>query len=109
MLAVVHDVFNTLDLTDDDLRHLARGLSRLMKAYHAVGLYSFNLNFFTGTRNDDFARFHVLFSPGTYFNATLGTPDATALRPLFNETVCMAFPEEIHQHLKGAFAIPDTP
>ncbi|MBW2131576.1 MAG: hypothetical protein JRG88_03425 [Deltaproteobacteria bacterium] len=79
-----------------------------MKAYDAMGLYSFNMNFFTGARNDDFARFHILFSPRTYFNAALGTPDAAALRTLFNETVCMAFPEAIHQHLKGAFSISNT-
>ncbi|MBW1777024.1 MAG: hypothetical protein JRI83_01430 [Deltaproteobacteria bacterium] len=108
VLAVVHDVSHTLDLTDNDLRHLARGLTRLMKAYDAMGLYSFNMNFFTGARNDDFARFHILFSPRTYFNAALGTPDAAALRTLFNETVCMAFPEAIHQHLKGAFSISNT-
>ncbi len=103
VLAVVHDAPSTLDLTDGDLRDLARGLIRLMAGYDAMGLYSFNMNFFTGARSDAHARFHVLFSPRTYFNPALGTPDAAALRSLFNETLCMAFPEEIHQRLKGHF------
>lgn len=104
VLGVVHDVPCTLDLTEADLRHLARGITRLTAAYDAMGIYSFNMNFFTGAKDDAFTRFHILFSPRTYFNPALGTPDAAALRILFNETVCMAFPEEIHQRIKGAFA-----
>ncbi len=106
--AVVHGVPCTLDLTDEDLRHLARGLTRLMKAYDALGIYSFNMNFFTGAPGDAFSRFHLLFSPRTYFNQALGTPDAAALRSLFNETLCMAFPEEIHQKILPYFSAPQA-
>jgi UDPglucose--hexose-1-phosphate uridylyltransferase len=45
----------------------------------------------------------ALFSPRTFFNQSLGTPDIGALRNLFNETLCMAFPEEINTLLKPAF------
>ncbi len=61
------------------------------------------MNFFTGTADDDAARFHLLFSPRTFFNQALGTPDIGALRNLFNETLCMAFPEEINALLKPEF------
>ena len=61
------------------------------------------MNFFTGARDDDHYRFHLLFSPRTFFNQALGTPDIGALRNLFNETLCMAYPEEINGLLKGAF------
>ena len=48
VLAVVDGVNGTLGLTDQDLADIAIGLSRLMKAYDKMGIYSFNMNFFTG-------------------------------------------------------------
>lgn len=104
VLAVVEDASSTLELTDDDLDHIADGLTRVMAAYDKMGIFSFNMNFFTGARGDDFTRFHLLFSPRTFFNQALGTPDIGALRNLFNETLCMAFPEEINTMLKPHFA-----
>ena len=104
VLAVVDDVSSTLELTDEDLDDIAEGLTRLMRAYDKMGIFSFNMNFFTGARGDDFTRFHLLFSPRTFFNQALGTPDIGALRNLFNETLCMAFPEEINAVLKPEFA-----
>ncbi len=103
VLAVVDDVSSTLELTDADLDQIADGLTRLMVAYDKMGIFSFNMNFFTGAPGDDFTRFHLLFSPRTFFNQALGTPDIGALRNLFNETLCMAFPEEINTLLKPEF------
>ena len=103
VLAVVDGVRSTLELTGDDLSDLAKGLTRAMAAYDKMGIYNFNMNFFTGKETDDFARFHLLFSPRTFFNQALGTPDIGALRNLFNETLCMAFPEDINEMLKPEF------
>lgn len=103
VLAIVEGVRSTLELSEDDLADLAKGLTRVMTAYDKMGIYSFNMNFFTGRSEDDFARFHLLFSPRTFFNQALGTPDSGALRNLYNETVCMAFPEAIKDMLKSKF------
>jgi galactose-1-phosphate uridylyltransferase len=103
VLAVVDGAANTLDLTDADLGDLAAGLSRLIAAYEQMGVYSFNMNYFTGANQDESTRFHILFSPRTFFNAALGTPDIGALRNLYNETICMAFPEEIADTLRPEF------
>ena len=103
VLGIVDGVRSTLALTDDDLMDIASGLTRLMAAYDKMGIYSFNMNFFTGAAEDNFYRFHLLFSPRTFFNQALGTPDIGALRNLFNETLCMAFPEEINTLLKPHF------
>ena len=103
VLAVVEDVRCTLDLTGPDLLDLASGLTRVMAEYDKMGIYSFNMNFFTGCKSDDFFRFHLLFSPRTFFSQKLGTPDVGALRNLFNETLCMAYPEEIKELLKPGF------
>lgn len=103
VLAVVENARCTLDLTDPDLLDLATGLVKLMGRYDPMGIYSFNMNFFTGPPTDDHFRFHLVFSPRTFFSQKLGTPDVGALRHLFNESVCMAFPEEINALLKSAF------
>ena len=103
VLAIVDDVSSTMELTDEDFDHIADGLTRLLTAYDKMGIFSFNMNFFTGAAGDDFTRFHLLFSPRTFFNQALGTPDIGALRNLFNETLCMAFPEEINTMLKPEF------
>ena len=103
VLAVVDGCRSTLDLTDADLLDIGTGFTKLMGEYDKMGIYSFNMNFFTATADDDHYRFHLLFSPRTFFNQALGTPDVGALRNLFNETVCMAFPEEINAMLKKGF------
>lgn len=104
VLAVVDGVSNTLDLSEEDLWSLAKGLEKTMRAYDRIGIFSFNMNFFTGAKGDDDTRFHLLFSPRIYYNQALGTPDAGALRTLFNESVCMAYPEDICRRLKPDFA-----
>jgi galactose-1-phosphate uridylyltransferase len=106
VLAVLEGARCTLDLSLQDLQDIALGLSKAMAAYDKMGIYSFNMNFFTGTPTDDHFRFHLLFSPRTFFSQQLGTPDVGALRNLFNETLCMSFPEEINEMLKQGFENP---
>ncbi len=103
VVGIVEGAGSTLDLTPEDLNPLAQGLARAVKAYLRMGIYSFNMNFFCGQKGDDSAGFHLVFSPRTYFNQALGTPDVGALRNLFNETVCMDFPENIAKTLKQDF------
>jgi UDPglucose--hexose-1-phosphate uridylyltransferase len=103
VLAVVESVRCTLELDDQDLLDIATGLAKVMAEYDKIGVYSFNMNFFTGTKHDDHYRFHLLFSPRTFFNQKLGTPDIGALRNLFNETLCMAYPEKINSMLRKGF------
>lgn len=104
VVAVVDDIHCTLELTPDDLADLALGLTRAMAAYDDMGIFSFNMNFFTGAAGDDHYRLHLVFSPRAYFSQALGTPDVGALQQLYREGVCMAFPEEINQRLKPRFS-----
>ncbi|MBF0529878.1 MAG: hypothetical protein HQK55_11535, partial [Deltaproteobacteria bacterium] len=103
VLAVVDGVSHTLDLTDNDLADLALGLTKAMAAYDRMGIYSFNMGYFTGAPGDDHARFHLLFSPRVYFNQSLGSADASSIRHLNHESICLAFPEEINEILKPEF------
>ena len=101
--AVVEGIRSTLELTDDDLHDLATGLVKLMAAYDRMGIYNFNMSFFSGAAEDAHARLHLLFSPRIYFNPVIGTPDVPALGRMFGESVCMGFPEEINGLLKVEF------
>lgn len=103
VVAIVSDTSSTLDLNTDDLMDISNGLVNVMRAYDKMGIYSFNMNFFPGKSGDDFTRFHLVFSPRTFFNQSLGATDIGALRNLFNETLCMAFPEEINRMVKAEF------
>ena len=103
VVAVVDGTRTTLDLLDDDLTDLAYGLNNLMAAYDKMGIYNFNISFFPGAAGNNFTRFHLVFSPRTFFSQALGTPDVAALRNLGNEGICMAFPEDINKMLKKAF------
>jgi galactose-1-phosphate uridylyltransferase len=103
VIAIVDGVQCTLELREKDLYDLAAGLVKLMQAYDRMGIYNFNMSFFPGSQGDDHARFHLIFSPRTYFNPAIGTPDVAALRSIFDESVCMAFPEEINAILKAEF------
>ena len=40
----------------------------------------------------------------TFFNQALGATDVGALRNLYNESICMAYPEEIADMLRPFFA-----
>jgi galactose-1-phosphate uridylyltransferase len=104
VLAIVEGVATTLELTDADLLALGEGLCATMRAYDALGIYGFNMNYFPGKAGDRHARFHLLFSPRTFFNQALGATDVGALRNLYNESICMAYPEEIAERLRPFFA-----
>lgn len=93
--AIVEDARTTLELAEEDLASLADDLACAMAAYDAMGIYSFNMNIFTGADGDDHARVHLVFSPRTFFNQALAATDVGALRNLYNETICMARPEAI--------------
>lgn len=103
VMAVVEGVRSTLELTEQDLHDLAVGLTNAMQAYDRMGIYNFNMNFFSAAAGDDFFRFHLVFSPRTFFNQALGATDVGALRNLYNEGICMAFPEEINAILQSDF------
>ena len=66
VLAVVDGVRSTLEMTPTDVADIADGLTRIMAAYDKMGIYSFNMNLFTGAAGDDFARLPCFFSPRTF-------------------------------------------
>jgi UDPglucose--hexose-1-phosphate uridylyltransferase len=104
--AVIADCRTMLDLSEEDLNAIAKGLTASMAAYDKMGIYNFNVCFFPGAEKDEFARLHMIFSPRIYYNPVLATPDATALRTLYNESICAGFPEEIAVAVREEFKTP---
>jgi galactose-1-phosphate uridylyltransferase len=107
VVAVVEGCRGILDLSAEDVTAIARGLAAAMAAYDKMGIYNFNVCFFPGREKDRFARLHMVFSPRIYYNPILATPDTTALRTLYNESICVGFPEDIVAMIQPEFqAIP---
>ena len=103
VVAVVDDCREMLDLPEADAAGIAQGLAAALAASDRMGIYSFNVCFFPGTAADRFARLHMVFSPRIYYNPILATPDTTALRILYNESICVGFPEEIAAAIRPVF------
>lgn len=103
VVGVVAGCRTMLDLNAQDVNAIARGLVATMAAYDRMGIYSFNVCFFPGRKEDEFARLRLVFSPRIYYNPVLATPDATALRTLYNESICVGFPEEIAAGVRTQF------
>jgi galactose-1-phosphate uridylyltransferase len=107
VVAVVDDCRVILDLSEEDVAAMARGLTAAMAAYDKLGIYNFNVCFFPGAEQDRFARLHMVFSPRIYYNPILAAPDTTALRTLYDESICVGFPENIAATIQPEFqAIP---
>ncbi|MCU0559419.1 MAG: hypothetical protein MUD16_04420 [Desulfobacterales bacterium] len=103
VVGVVAGCRTLLDLSVEDLKAIAQGLAAAMAAYDRMGIYSFNVCFFPGRQEDEFARLRLVFSPRIYYNPVLATPDATALRTLYNESICVGFPEQIAAAVRAEF------
>ncbi|MGE5255171.1 MAG: hypothetical protein ACM3KE_00790 [Hyphomicrobiales bacterium] len=103
VVGVVDDCRAMLDLSEADVAAVAQGLTSAMAAYDKMGIYNFNVCFFPGREQDRFARLHLVFSPRIYYNPVLATPDTTALRTLYNESICVGFPEEIAEKVRKEF------
>jgi galactose-1-phosphate uridylyltransferase len=103
VVAVVQQCRTLLDMTEEDVDGAAQGLTAAMAAYDKMGIYNFNVCFFPGAETDEFARLHMVFSPRIYYNPVLATPDTTALRTLYNESICVGFPEEIAAAIRPEF------
>jgi galactose-1-phosphate uridylyltransferase len=109
VVAVVEECRTMLEMTEDDLQGIAKGLTAAMAAYDKMGIYNFNVCFFPGAEKDEFARLHMVFSPRIYYNPVLATPDTTALRTLYNESICVGFPEDIAAAIRPEFESPHPP
>jgi galactose-1-phosphate uridylyltransferase len=104
-MAVVRDRATLLDLDDADIADLAASTVRVLKAFAARGLWSFNLCLLP----DAFGvapRRHFLTArllPRFYLNPKLHVSDASYLQLLLDERFAMLTPEEVAADLRARF------
>jgi galactose-1-phosphate uridylyltransferase len=94
------------DLSDDDIDAFAASLVRIVAAFSAQGLASFNLTFFPDHAGDRSGR-HWLTArmlPRLYLNNALHVTDASYLQLLLQESFCMRYPEAVAQQLRDKLA-----
>ncbi len=104
VVGVVEGRRTMLDLDAVSRSDIARGLEAAIAGYAEMGISSFNVCFFPGRGEEKHFRLHLVFTPRIYYNPQLATPDATALRTLYDESICIGYPEEIAGRLRGRFA-----
>lgn len=96
------------DLSDADIDAFAASLVRLVAAFAAQGLESFNLSFFPDHGGNRSGR-HWLSArllPRLYLNNALHVSDASYLQLLLQESFCMRHPEAVAQQLRCYGAAP---
>ncbi len=94
------------DLSDDDIDAFAASLVRVVAAFGAQGLTSFNLTFFPDRPGDDSGRhwLNARLLPRLYLNTALHVTDASYLQLLLQESFCMRYPEAVAEQLRERLA-----
>lgn len=99
------------DLNDDEIADFAGGLRRILAAFAARGLWSFNLVFLPDHAGAD-ARRHWLTArlvPRLYINPALHVTDVAYMQLILGERFAMTFPEDVAASLRAALnADPKT-
>ena len=85
VLAVMEEARSTLELNKRDLVDVATGLTKVMAEYDQMGIYSFNMNFFNGTKTDDHSAF-ICSSHPALFQPETGDAGHRRLAQPVNET-----------------------
>lgn len=104
-LAVVRDRATIADLDDVDIADFAASLVRVLAAFAARGLWSFNLCLMPDAFGAPVAK-HWLTArllPRFYLNPTLHVSDASYLQLLLEERFAMLTPEEVASDLRVRF------
>jgi len=94
------------DLSDVDIDAFAAALARLVGAFGAQGLASFNLSFFPDHAGADGGRhwLNARLLPRLYLNNALHVTDASYLQLLLQESFCMRHPEAVARQLREQLA-----
>lgn len=93
------------ELTDREIQAFAQDLRRILKAFSAIGLWSFNLMFFPDRAGSspDVHWLTARLVPRLYLNPVLHVTDVAYLQLLMKESLGMVYPEETAARLRQAF------
>jgi UDPglucose--hexose-1-phosphate uridylyltransferase len=91
------------DLTDEDVRALARALLRIFDYLHAENFVSFNFSLY-GLEGADHFTVHCRLSPRFLLSNALGTSDVNYFEISHSESLAFFYPEAAASGLRGRFS-----
>ena len=103
--AVFSDISALAQTGEQELNDLCRGISRILKGYHSIGVKSFNMATFSGPSDNDSSDFYLLNlrmisrpDPAPFY-----TNDDGFMEKLHHEPIIEAIPEDLTGQLKRFF------
>jgi len=104
VLAVFNDAFS-LDISEGEVKDFSKGIKKILNAYHALGISSYNLTTYSGSveKNEEA---HYCLTARMISRPSLRefyTSDAGFMELLHRERVVENLPEELAKHAKKYF------
>ncbi len=97
--------YTLYDLSEAALAEFCRGLTQVLPALEARGIYSFNLGFFSGVAGREDTWLRARLSPRIYMTPRLWGSDTSALQQLYQEHFMVQTPETLAQQLREAITL----
>jgi UDPglucose--hexose-1-phosphate uridylyltransferase len=95
ILAVIPGCFSIIDLTDETIFDLTRGLRYLFHYFKDAGISSFNAAWFFGPIGQSHFSSHFRIIPRTFLNTRDYAPDLNFFQALLAEPVSVILPEQL--------------
>lgn len=102
-MAVFWESPDLLELGEEDFFDFSRGLVKVFKCYHSMGIYSLNLSLFSGPRDDSTLWVQSRITPRC-LPRPIGNSDITYFGMLHKEPVSVMKPEEMASRLRPFFS-----
>ena len=91
--AVIPENKSLWELSSDFWSDLSEGLLKVFSYFHAQNIFSFNLALFPQLEEQHF-RTHLRIIPRVSVNPRLGVPDSNVFHMLYQQPICLLWPEE---------------
>ncbi|MCX8175749.1 MAG: hypothetical protein N3E48_00770 [Candidatus Bathyarchaeota archaeon] len=104
VLAVFTSASNILEVDDEELTHFSKGICKILRGYHEMGVESFNMTTFSGPLNQklEYYRLSVKIISRPNFNSYYAC-DCGFMERFHGEVVVETKPEDVAKRLKEVF------
>ena len=99
-MAVFWECTNLLTLDEQDFLDFSRGLVSVLRFYHSLGVYSFNLTLFSGQKDDTTLWVHSRITPRC-LPRPIENSDITYFSLLHREPISLMKPEDMASQMKS--------
>jgi len=102
-MAVFWECVDLLMLEEQDFLDFSRGLVTVLRFYHSLGVYSFNLTLFSGRQGDTTLWAHSKITPRC-LPRPIGNSDVTYFGLLHREPIAVMNPEDMASRMRPFFS-----